>query len=1007
MKITVHCISVVLLWCSCTVAYAQPAIRFTRLTKEDGLSSDVVYDLHQDRSGFLWIATHGGLDRYDGYRFRHFRYDPHDTNSISGNFVHCIQEDSEGILWITNNNGLNSLDPRTGIVKRFTPSPATMSKEMGDLLLVNDSILLVMGNNTVYSFNKQRYSFTEIQLPPFRDHPQLLKAKFITGYKGMILVNRGNRQNDCLKIDWQQHTASFIPILDLLQIPGNEKPIYNLHFDRRGNPWCFSTGEHLLLTKNISGRDVKYPFINKDVNGFENIITGFLEDNDRMWISTGNGLVYYDYTQGKFYRYTQQPGNGTSLSNNRVQCMMKDKAGLYWVGTFGGGVCYFQVNDYFKNIAIDTSNYDSDRKVYGLQALHSGRIVVSTMTGKKFMMEKDKSLHVLDYARDFKTPVLLDDLVKELTGKTVQSFSATGVNALNQYFHSNLKADPLKNIVTAEGVKNAFHSGRLFTNEQNKVWVKFFDNRLYDGVDNHWYKQQVNDIEMIADNYFLFATNNGLLEYYTQRDTVIKTWLPQPGNPNSIGSNGISCISPDGKGNYWIGTNDAGLDFWDVKSGKFFHYTINNGLPDNKIYCILPDQRGRLWMSTDKGLSCFDTAAKTFTNYSRQDGLINSEYNGGSACIGKDGWFYFGGMNGIDYFHPDSINTKMAVPQLRLAAFRVYDRELPLADRYALETADNNIQLGFFAGDLFHASKLLLRYRLSDVDAQWVIKKGMNVAQYNKLPPGDYAFEVSGSYDGQSWSKPLTISFTIATPWFQSSWFFAALLAAAVAGTWLLFRYRLQQELKLFRLRYRIHRDLHDDVGATLSSVKAYSEILRDNPDNPLIAELIKDNAAEMIDRLDVIAWATNPHHDSFDSFYNKLQRYAAPLCLARKISFSFTVNGIAKETVMPGDIRQNIFLVAKEAVNNSVKYAQAAHLSLDTRIDAGKFMMIITDDGKGFDTTGTSLGNGLNNMQSRISDIGGSFHINSEVGRGTQIRIQLAYPFKIPYFRDRNSASG
>src|SRR6478609_9497790 len=111
MKTPVQIITLLLLYCTWFSAISQPPIHFSRLTKEDGLSSDVIYDMLQDRNGFLWIATHDGLDRYDGYQFRHYRDDPHDTNSISGNFVHCIKEDSNGILWLTNNNGLNCLDP--------------------------------------------------------------------------------------------------------------------------------------------------------------------------------------------------------------------------------------------------------------------------------------------------------------------------------------------------------------------------------------------------------------------------------------------------------------------------------------------------------------------------------------------------------------------------------------------------------------------------------------------------------------------------------------------------------------------------------------------------------------------------------------------------------------------------------------------------------------------------------------------------------------------------------
>lgn len=1005
MKTLLHTISTLIFCCTCIIASAQPPVHFYSLTEEDGLSNNMVYDMLQDHNGFLWIATHYGLDRYDGYHFRHYRYDPHDINSISGNFVHCVKEDSNGILWLTNNNGLNSLNPLTGEVKRFVPTPATMPKDMGDLLLLNDSLIVVTAISAVYAFNTHRQSFTEIELPRFQYGPNLVNAKFITGYRGMILLCRGNNHNECLSIDWKHNTTSFFPILDKLNVPAGGKELFNLYFDSKGNPWCFSTGKDLLLTKKISGKAIHYPFGNDDVHGLENKITGFLEEQDKLWMCTEAGLVYYDYNQSVFFRYKEQPGTPASLDDNRIKCMIKDRKGLCWVGTFGGGICYFRMNDDFKNIVMDTGYNNNDRKIYGFQSLHSGRIIVGTMSGRKFMLGKDKSIHVLDYKKDFKTPALFDDLIEEFTGKPVQSFSATNLTALQHYFQSVFSGNPSRQMVTADALKNALRSGRILSIGQNNVWINFFDKHLDDGVSSHQYKQEVYDFQVLASNHFLFATNNGLLEFDANTDQVVKTWLPEPGNPNSIGSSGITCLSPDGKGNYWIGTTDAGLDFWDVKTGKFYHYTTTEGLPDNKIYCILHDKHGRLWMSTDSGLSCFDTAARTFTNFSRDDGLINKEYNSGSACIGKDGWFYFGGMNGVDYFHPDSINLQKDIPQLMLASFKVYDKEMPLTGEYKLPTNDNNIQLAFTANDFGASSKLLYRYQLNDVDKDWVDARGNNFALYNKLPPGDYEFKVMASWDGQAWSKPLVVAVSIATPWFQSWWFYALLILAAVTGIYVFFNYRLRQQLKLFQVRNRISRDLHDDVGATLSSVKAYSEILKGNPDNPLIVELIKENAAEMIDRLEVIAWATNPHHDSFESLYNKIQRYAAPLCMAKNIAFEFDSDGIAKETEVPGEVRQNIFLVCKEAVNNSIKYAAPKNIFISTVIEGGKFTMQIRDDGNGFDTATESDGNGLKNMQTRINDVGGNINIKSKTDSGTAIKIQLSYPFKIPNIKAGNDS--
>jgi len=213
-------------------------------------------------------------------------------------------------------------------------------------------------------------------------------------------------------------------------------------------------------------------------------------------------------------------------------------------------------------------------------------------------------------------------------------------------------------------------------------------------------------------------------------------------------------------------------------------------------------------------------------------------------------------------------------------------------------------------------------------------------------------------------------------------------------------RYQLKKKVEsqraLLNERKRISRDLHDDVGSTLSSVKAYSEILKDNPDNPVITALLKENATEMMERLEIIAWATNPQHDTFGNLIDKLNRYAIPICKAKNIHYDVFSEGVAKELMMPGEIRQNLYLVAKEAINNTIKYSGACKCTIKTEISNGKFLMEIKDDGKGFDNEVEGIGNGLKNMYSRIKEIGGELLIASAPAKGTQIKVLLNYPFKI-----------
>lgn len=202
--------------------------------------------------------------------------------------------------------------------------------------------------------------------------------------------------------------------------------------------------------------------------------------------------------------------------------------------------------------------------------------------------------------------------------------------------------------------------------------------------------------------------------------------------------------------------------------------------------------------------------------------------------------------------------------------------------------------------------------------------------------------------------------------------------------------------LKLGTKREKISRDLHDDVGATLSSIKAYTELLKDNPDNSFIAELIKDNSSKMIERLEVIAWATYPKNDNFRSLKNAMLKFAMPLCHTQNIQCTIENESVNEKMLLPGEIRQNLFLVFKEAINNAIKYANCTICCIRLYIIDCKFVMEISDYERGLNGTIKGSGNGLNNMLKRAEELSGELIINSAQGRGTSIQITLPYPFKI-----------
>ena len=227
-------------------------------------------------------------------------------------------------------------------------------------------------------------------------------------------------------------------------------------------------------------------------------------------------------------------------------------------------------------------------------------------------------------------------------------------------------------------------------------------------------------------------------------------------------------------------------------------------------------------------------------------------------------------------------------------------------------------------------------------------------------------------------------------------------IALGLAKQELLHKEQLYKQNEL-EIRNKISRDLHDDVGATLSSVKAYSEMLKDNPNNPVIAELIQNNSTEMIERLEVIAWATNPEHDNFKSLKSKMQKFAMPVCHSQNIQCDFESTGINEELLMPGETRQNIFLVFKEAINNMIKYSAATICKTEISIRNNQFILQIKDNGKGVDGNTESDGNGWKNMKKRSEELNGTIEIKTTTGNGTCIIMSIPYPFKIPNTWDRN----
>lgn len=960
--------------------------RFEYFTTEQGLSENFIYTVFQDSKGYLWIGTHDGLNRFDGYRFVIYRQIPGDTNSLPNNTINAINEDDKGNIWIGTNNGLCILNPKLNTVKRvsipvkdpmvlqilYAAKNEFLVRIAGRILRIN-TLTLDVNNVENDNANKEGFIFYNV-------------SQFSTDKNG-IIYTASNFKNYCSI--WYYDTSSKffkpyfrVPVEKILA----ERQARIFYKDKTDRLWLSLANTELipLDTNKVKQQGV---FANSSLR---EDINHLFEDKDfNLWVSTSDGLVLQNALGNSIETFRPSDEAG-SISSGTVNSVYQDRTGILWIATINGLNKLNPATSQFRHITKRKSDYAAlyDDFVLGIRSEPGNPIsifynnpdnIVSVLSPDK---KSIKHFHVRDY--DTKKWILENCM---LNPERLNDSLFGKLPLLLQSVRFNDLFKPGGKIFISDDGPWYIKGGIIFQLNTGKEW------------DLNSYQAEV---KYYNDEIWIATQGNGLFCFDTKQKKVIAHYSGGTGR-DSLNISDLYSIIIEETGDIWIGTKGGGLNFFNRQKKTFTNFTEKDGLCNNTIYCMAKDNNGNIWLGTTNGLSCFKPTTKIFRNYSRADGLINSEYNRSSACKLPDGSIMMGGMNGIDFSHPDNLAKTFSEFEVQITSFKVFDKNIYSDKVPQFHHNENVVTFEFAAMDYRNPVGNKFMYKLEGAEKEWVDAGYRNFTTYSNLSPGSYRFLVKAlNSHGVLDETPAEYKFIILPAWYQTWWFLSLVVLAVASAIYILFRYRLQQKLKIYAVRQRLHRDLHDDVGATLSSVKAYSEILKDNPDNPVIAELIKDNSAEMIDRLEVIAWATNPVHDNFLSLKNKMTKYAVPLCYANKVDCSIEAAGINDELQVPGEIRQHIFLVFKEAVTNTIKYSEATDCNVKMYIQNRSFVMQVKDNGRGSDGTVRGSGNGWANMKKRAKELNGSVEIQSPQHKGTTIIFSIPFPFKIPNTWDR-----
>lgn len=805
------------------LAAQQNEIRFEHISWDDGLSQVTVRSIIQDSRGFMWFATDDGLNKYNGYDFTVYRHNAADTGSIPSNQVMCLFEDSREVLWIGTRNGLSRFDKNTETFTRFNHGPEnekSLSSNVINALSEDAAGNLWIGTpEGLNKLNRESGHFTRYKFTG-KDSADLsqnivnalaadLDGNIWAGTEGGLIhfeVSSGN---------YTQYTHEPNMANSL-----SHSMVLSLHINSQGIIWI-GTFDGLNSFNPAENKFVLHKPSEK-VTGLKNHIFSISQDlTGKIWYGTiGGGLFVFDPVHNTFTHHLKENETSYTLSDNSIIEIYTDTSGYVWLGTQAGGIN--KLNSKGQNFSAyqqipSNKNSLQGSTIWGVIEDSAGLLWVATDQGlNKYNKKTEKWTHYTN--RETKNDALNSKSVWSIfedksgnlwIGGTSLSKLKKETGTFTHYQDDSTEPKSL--------VKNAW---KVLQDKEGLLWVatvgsglKKFNEKtgklthyLHDpNKANSLSNNLIWDAHIDSSGIMWLGTNGGGLNRFDKKTGKFTHYLHQAGIQGSLSNNYIYSIHEDEEGSLWVGTNGGGLNKFDKGSQTFKAYKEKDGLINNVVYGILEDGKGNLWLSTNKGLSRFNPQTETFKNYDSRDGLQSNEFSAGAYFKNEAGEMYFGGINGLNIFHPDSIKGNTAVPPIVITDFQIFNKAVPIGedsplqkhisetDEITLSYTQSVFSFEFVALNYVSPDKNQYAYMLEGFDKDWYSIGNRRFATYTNIPPGTYTFRVKASNNDGIWNEEgASIQISIVPPFWQTTWFYLLLfifLVVLVAG---IFQLRLR-----------------------------------------------------------------------------------------------------------------------------------------------------------------------------------------------------------------------
>ncbi len=995
-------------------------IRFEHITHEQGLSQSSVFSIVEDSIGFIWLATEDGLNRFDGLTCKVFRHDARDSTSVASSGIKKLFVDGKQRMWVITSNGqLDRYLAQTETFKHYhLHFKAPDGREFNRVASIaqNDSgeIWVGLTSGHLFRLDAQADRFSPCPFnKKFFPNPILLQVLHFDRQGNLWLGTWGglfkaDLQNGTLQsFSWAQGRPINM-VLDLAE-------------DKSGNLWMVTAGSGVRYFDLQKEKFTTFHHNPQNSMGLSSnrTMSILVDSQSNVWIGTIDaGVNFLPHGSIQFVHYRHNPHEPFSLANGAVLSIYEDRSGNIWFGHYHGGVSRYDPRrspfHYFVHDANDPGSLSNDM-VLAVYQDHTGTLWVGTDGGGVNALRPGEKFfrHYLTKSGPH-TSNSIPAIYETLDGTLWLGTDVSGQAPGGLIFHFDRQTNRFNRF---DLIRPEFGGVAAFCQDKRGIlWVGTYNEGLFSydpqSGEVHQFQFERNNPNSLSGNAVLALLNDqkgqlwiGTLERglncYDPLKHHFKHYKSQPQNPQSLAGNSVWSLAQDVNGNLWIGTN-GGLSLFLPQSDSFRSFTSQDGLPGNMIYGILPDAQGNLWLSTNHGLAYFNSRNFSVKRFDTSDGLLNLEFIQGAYCKGQNGMFYFGGNKGLTYFNPQEIKSSNVVPPVVITDFLVKGKPvslpsaLPFTKRIKLSYRQNFFTFKFAALDYHAPGKNQYAYQLQGVDDDWVACGSRRFADYTDIAPGNYMFRVKATNSDGIWSRhQASVEIVILPPFWQTWWFRLLLLIALLALLQAFHRYRVNKLLAVERTRWRIARDLHDDVSATITGIAYFSEALeqqvgkQDAQVKKLFA-LIHESIRNVQESMSEIIWSINPENDHWESILPKFRRFASELCESKGINYLIEIPDELFSKELEMEKRRNVWLILKEIVNNAVKHSQCENLTVLMKPDKAELLVTIADDGRGFDENKISEGNGLQNIRRRAEKIGVTVQLFTAPGQGTRWELRI-----------------